>query len=88
MKRRKKFKKSPSKKVMKFRPSLFWDVNPKNIDPKKHSRYIIERILDFGTDQEVQWMAQYYSPYAIKGTIDQSRVLQMKSKTLWSLVFP
>jgi hypothetical protein len=39
---------------MKFRQTLFWDVNPKNIDTKKHSQYIIERILDLGNDKEVK----------------------------------
>lgn len=36
---------------MRFRQSLFWDVDPKTIDPKKHAQYIIERILDFGYDR-------------------------------------
>ncbi|MBI4994134.1 hypothetical protein HZC21_00610 [Candidatus Peregrinibacteria bacterium] len=34
-----------------FRQSLFWDIDPKTIDLKKHKRYIIERILDFGNDK-------------------------------------
>ncbi len=41
---------------MKFRQSLFWDVDPKTINPKKHARYIIERILDFSHDDEVRWL--------------------------------
>ena len=35
---------------MRFRRSLFWDVDPKTIDEKRHATYIIERILDFGND--------------------------------------
>ncbi|GEM_PF-6176582 len=34
-------------KKIPFRQELFWDVDPKTIDPKRHARYIIERILDF-----------------------------------------
>lgn len=78
--------KKPSR-VIKFRQSLFWDVDPKTIDPNKHSVYVIERILDFGNDQEVHWLANYYSSKKIKRIVDRSRVLHKKSKALWSLVF-
>ena len=33
---------------MEFQQSLFWDVNPKNIDPQKNAQYVIERVFDFG----------------------------------------
>jgi len=72
---------------MRFRQSLFWDVDPKTINPKKHARYIIERIMDFGNDKEVRWVVQNYSPALIKKTIRSSRVLHNKSKALWSLLF-
>ncbi len=72
---------------MKFRQSLFWDVDPKKIDTKKHARYIIERILDFGNDDEVRWMGGVYSKRMIKKTIDNSRVLHAKSKNLWQLIY-
>lgn len=72
---------------MRFRQALFWDVDPKTIDPKKHAKYIIERVLDFGDDKEVRWIFHYYSPRLIKNTIDKSRVLHAKSKALWSLFY-
>lgn len=83
-------KKKPKIKKIKpisFRQTLFWDVNPKTIDPQKNSRYVIERILEFGNDTEVRWMAKYYSPAVIKKTFRTSRgVLHEKTKALWSLV--
>ena len=72
---------------IKFRQELFWDVDPKTIDPKKHAQYIIERILDFGNDREVRWIARYYSHRMIKNVMRRSRVIHNKSKALWSLVF-
>ena len=75
------------KKVMRFRQSLFWDVDPKTIDPKKNARYIIERILDFGNDDEVRWLFGFYSSRLIKDVAARSRVLHDKSKSLWSLVY-
>lgn len=83
----KKKKKLPSK-LPNFRRSLFWDVHPRDIDPKKHARYIIERILDFGREREVKWLFRRYSPRLIKKVLRLPRVqLHAKSKSLWSLVF-
>lgn len=72
---------------MRFREALFWDTDPKKLDPKKHARYIIERILDLGNDNEVRWMSQYYSRRVIRDTINRSRVLHPKSRNLWQIVY-
>ena len=74
--------------AIRFRQSLFWDVNPKAIDPQKHARYVIERILELGNDSEVSWMMHYYPPRTVKNTLERSRgVLHGKTKALWSLVY-
>lgn len=65
------------------RRSLFWDVDPKTIDPKKHARYIIERILDFGTDDEVRWMWGAYNKNSIRDVVDRSRALHVPTRVLW-----
>ncbi|MEK7147012.1 MAG: hypothetical protein AAB772_02020 [Patescibacteria group bacterium] len=72
---------------MKFRQSLFWDTNPKNIDIKKHARYIIERVLEFGQANEVGWVFKNYPKSMIKKVINLPRVqLSGRSKALWSLL--
>ena len=66
------------------RPSLFWDVDPKTVDPKKHARYIIERILEFGRDNEVRWLWHTYSKALIRDVVNTSRgVLRPPTKALW-----
>lgn len=72
-----------NKKLMKFRPELFWDVDPKTIDPKKHAQYIIERILDFGQDKEVRWLWHFYPKQTISHTVKNSRVIFPQTKILW-----
>ena len=62
-------------------------MDPKTINPKKHAQYIIERILDFGQDREIKWMSTFYPRDMINDTIRESRVVDDKSKSLWSLVF-
>jgi len=72
---------------MKFRPALFWDTDPKKIDPKKNARYVIERILEWGRPEEVGWVFKHYPKQMIKKTLNLPRVqLNPKSKALWSLM--
>ena len=71
---------------MRLRQSLFWDTDPKKINLKKHAKYVIERILDFGNDSEVRWMSRNYSPRLIKKVTNESRVLHNKTRSLWKLL--
>ena len=68
---------------MRFRPSLFWDVDPRTIDPKKHARYVIERVLDFGDDKEARWVYQTYPRRLIHEVADTSRSLHPQTRALW-----
>lgn len=71
---------------MKLRQSLFWDTDPKQLDVKKHARYIIERIMDFGKDNEVRWMRKTYTKSQLHHVSHNSRVLHPSSKILWRLL--
>ena len=65
------------------RRSLFWDINPATLDAKRHAVYIIERILDYGTDEEVRWMYRNYSRELIRDVVNRSRVLRPETLQLW-----
>ena len=65
------------------RASLFWDVDPKTIDPKKHARYIVERVLEFGKDNEVRWLWTHYSRQFIRDVLEKSRVIRPRTQVLW-----
>jgi len=65
------------------RRSLFWDVDPLTLDQEKHARYIIERVLDFGTDEEVRWMYNAYPHTLILEVVEGSRVLRPETRPLW-----
>lgn len=69
-----------------FRQSLFWDVDPKTIDPEKHARYIIERVLDFGSDEEIRWMWKFYDRNLIREVANTSRSLHPETKVFWKLM--
>lgn len=68
---------------MKFRQALFWDTNPGNIDTRKNAQYIVERVLDFGNDNEVKWLYHFYSKSLLKKIVAQSRSLMPETKNLW-----
>ena len=72
--------------MIKFRQALFWDTNPKNIDVKKNAQYIIERILDFGNDKEVNWLYHFYDTSLLKNTVAKSRSLTPETKNLWTMI--
>ncbi|OGY81485.1 MAG: hypothetical protein A3F54_02545 [Candidatus Kerfeldbacteria bacterium RIFCSPHIGHO2_12_FULL_48_17] len=79
--------KHPAKKPkIKFRQSLFWDTDVKKLDPKKHAKYIIERILDFGEDKEIRWMWLTYPRKILKDVLKNSRVLHKQTRALWQLI--
>lgn len=71
---------------MKFRQALFWDTNPKKIDTKKNAQYIIERVADFGHDNEVQWVLSFYKRPLLQKIILKSRCLRPETKNLWTLL--
>jgi hypothetical protein len=71
---------------MKFRQSLFWDTNPDNIDLNRNAKYVIERIMDFGRDDEVRWLWNFYDKSLMKKVVSSSRALRPQSKALWTLL--
>ncbi len=71
---------------MKFRQSLFWDTDPKKINPKQKAKYVIERILDHGNDQEVRWLYSFYNKKLLKNIVLRSRILMPEIKSLWTAI--
>ena len=72
--------------IMEFRQSLFWDTDPKKIDPKKNAQYIIERVLELGNDKEVKWLWKFYDRNLLKKVVTESRSLHPRAKNLWTLI--
>jgi len=71
---------------MKFRQSLFWERDSNTVDTFKDSRYITEKILEWGKDEEVKWLYNFYRPYFVKTVVSISDSLSPKTKNLWMLL--
>jgi hypothetical protein len=67
------------------KPSLFWDVS--RVDPKEHQKFIIERILDFGDQEDFRWAVDYYGKDKIVDNLTKSRKLSKKSLLFWCRYF-
>ena len=65
--------------------NLFWDITA--IDPKKDSRFVIERILMFGDKEDFRWANDFYGPATIKEVLKKSRNLDKKSLSFWCQFF-
>lgn len=66
---------------------LFWDTDPKKIDMKKNSRYVIEKVLEMGNLDALQWIQRIYPTNLIIETLEISRKITHKSKNFWAIWF-
>ncbi len=64
----------------------FWDVDFDALDIDIDKKYILERILDFGDEESVQWAKQAFSKRDILAVLENSRKISEKSLNFWNLV--
>lgn len=65
----------------------FWDVKPENIDLKKNSSYITERLLELGDFEEINWLLKIYGKEFLRQVVEKSRNLSLKSVNFYSIYF-
>ncbi len=68
-----------------FPPALFWDVDLATIDLKRHSRFVIERVLQFGRPEDIRWLLATYATAEIEATVRASRRLDRRTGSFWAL---
>jgi hypothetical protein len=65
--------------------SLFWDVE--FLDPQKYGKFIVERILTFGDQEDFRWALNFYGKDRIKQYFSESKNLDKKSSSFWRQYF-
>jgi hypothetical protein len=65
--------------------SLFWDK--REIDPARDGYVIAERILEFGTEEEIKTLTAWFGEKFLKKIITESRVLSPKTVNYFALYF-
>ena len=71
----------------KYLKKYFWDVNFFKLEKTENSRFIIERILEFGDPKAIEWMKDNLLEREIKETVLSSRRLSSKSANFWRIIF-
>ena len=66
---------------------LFWDVEFKELDYEKHSRFIIGRVLSFGDIGDYQIIKKKYGVRKIKSVAKKFSYPNKKSSNFWSIIF-
>ena len=67
--------------------TLFWDCDIRDLNPLKHARFIIERILLRGEMEDFGWAKKTYGEEKIKEVILSNRTLDKKSQNFWCSYF-
>ena len=62
-----------------FPDHLFWDCDPKSVDPEKHCRFIIGRVLSRGRMDDWNKLRELYGHDRLKSEVVQLRSLDPKS---------
>jgi hypothetical protein len=66
---------------------LFWDTSLSKVHIKTNTRYIIERVLEFGDIYALEWLQRVYPARTIADVIFLSRIITEKSRNFWMLWF-
>ena len=67
--------------------AFFWDIDCDSFDPRAFPEYTIQRILELGTPEAVDWLEEQFSQEQIRAVIRSDKRLSPKSATFWALVY-
>ena len=65
----------------------FWDINPGELDVMQYSRYVIERLLDYGDIPELRWLFARFSREEIVYVLKRSRRFSRRRASSWASYF-
>jgi len=70
----------------KFR-KYFWDCDFNSLSMKKHAKFIIERVLNFGTLEDIQWIRKNVSSSYFREISTKSRRLDKRTRNYWNTMY-
>lgn len=65
----------------------FWDIDFAKLNPAKHPKYVLERLLDYGDEKALAWMDKNFPVQQIIETVKKSRALTHKSANFWTQIY-
>lgn len=73
--------------LKKLSATLFWDVDTASVDASLHKRFLICRVMDRGTLQDVRLTRAFYSSDEIRDALVSARVLHPKTIAYFAVLF-
>ena len=67
--------------------TFFWDIDIKKTSPKQYKRFFIERLLELGDLDSIEWLLRVMPSQNIINVLLSTRTLSDKSKHFWLLWF-
>ncbi len=64
----------------------FWDVVFADLSFEKNPRFIAERILNYGNEQDIKWLLSNTDTAVLKSIINKSRNLNAKTRNYWQIM--
>jgi hypothetical protein len=66
---------------------LFWDIDPEQIDLRRHVDYVMERVMSRGGWVAMRWLRETYSPEEIgEFLLRKGTRLAPRELAYWSLI--
>ncbi len=62
----------------------FWDIDIHELSVSRDSRFIIERLLEYGDKDAVFWLLHHYPREEIADVVRKSRRLSARSANFWA----
>lgn len=72
--------------ITSFSRNLFWDVDPSTINLESNSRYIIQRVLEYGRYSDWKLILSHYGIKVISDTATTLRSLDPKAMSFISAI--
>ena len=72
--------------ITSFSKNLFWDVDPSTINLESNSRYIIQRVLEYGRYSDWKLILSHYGIKVISDTATTLRSLDPKAVSFISAI--
>ena len=66
-----------------FSPNLFWDADPADLDFSKHRKYVVQRVLERGTLDDMRHM---FSMYGFDNVVATSKTLRSLDPVSFSFI--
>lgn len=71
--------------VKSLSPSLFWDVDREAVDAEKNRRFVICRVMDRGSREDVKKTFAFYSEAVVLKNLQMARSLDRKTLHYFAL---